>query len=134
MSIYVDSSALLKRYIDETYSADCEEILRSDDRWVTARHTWVEVVRNLGRLLQGREHKRMESVFHDDWLRFDVVEMDARTCEIAAEIAKAHGTRTLDALHLGAAQRAGGSALPFVTYDLRQAQAARALGFAVLGT
>jgi hypothetical protein len=31
------------------------------------------------------------------------------------------------------AERAGGSALPFVTYDLRQAQAARSLGWTVLG-
>ncbi|MFQ5665989.1 MAG: hypothetical protein ACE5I7_06105 [Candidatus Binatia bacterium] len=30
-------------------------------------------------------------------------------------------------------ERAGGSALPFLTYDLRQAQAARSLGWTVLG-
>lgn len=42
--------------------------------------------------------------------------------------------RTLDALHLAVAQRVGGSALAFLTYDLRRAQAARSLGFTVLGT
>ena len=42
------------------------------------------------------------------------------------------GARTLDALHLAAARRLGGAAVPFVTFDVRQAQAARTLGLAVL--
>jgi predicted nucleic acid-binding protein len=41
--------------------------------------------------------------------------------------------RTLDALHLGAAERVGGAALPFVTFDRRLAAAARRLGWTVLG-
>ncbi len=43
------------------------------------------------------------------------------------------GARTLDALHLAAARRVGGTQLAFVTFDIRQAQTARALGFAVVG-
>lgn len=39
--------------------------------------------------------------------------------------------RTLDALHLAAAQRAGVASL--LTFDLRQAQAARNLGLTVVG-
>lgn len=42
------------------------------------------------------------------------------------------GVRTLDAMHLGAATRLG-TALTFLTFDVRQAVAARALGFAVVG-
>jgi predicted nucleic acid-binding protein len=49
-------------------------------------------------------------------------------------MAEATGARTLDALHLAAAQRIGGGALPFVTADLRQAQIARSLGWVVLGS
>ncbi len=105
----------------------------SDDHWLTARHTWVEVLRNLGRLLDGRERLRTEAAFREDWRRFAVIELDVTTCEIAADIAITHGTRTLDALHLAAAQRAGGAALPILTYDLKQAKAARALGFPVVG-
>ena len=40
--------------------------------------------------------------------------------------------RTLDALHLGAARRLG-TALAFLTFDARQALAARSLGFHVIG-
>lgn len=48
------------------------------------------------------------------------------------DIAEQTGVRTLDALHLGAARHLG-TALTFVTFDVRQAQAARTLGFSVAG-
>jgi predicted nucleic acid-binding protein len=134
MSLYVDSSALLKRYVDERESADCDRILRSDPSWLTARHTWVEVVRNLSRLLSGADRARAEAAFRGDWRRVHVVELDRETCERAADLARTHGARTLDALHLAAAQRVAGRDLAFVTYDVRQAQVARSLGFPVLGS
>jgi predicted nucleic acid-binding protein len=40
----------------------------------------------------------------------------------------------MDALHLAEAQRLGGPGVPFLTFDLRQAQAARALGLTVVGS
>jgi hypothetical protein len=39
----------------------------------------------------------------------------------------------IDAMHLAAARRVAGTALPILTYDVRQAQAARSLGCTVLG-
>ena len=44
------------------------------------------------------------------------------------------GCRTLDALHLAAAERSGGRSLPIVTFDRRLAQAARSVGFTVIGS
>jgi len=134
VSLYVDTSALLKRYVDEPESEDCDRILHADTTWITARHTWVEVIRNLARLLSGGEQSRVEGDFRADWRRINIVELDRITVERAADLAKVQGVRTLDALHLAAASRVGGTALPFVTYDIRQAQAARALGMTVLGS
>jgi predicted nucleic acid-binding protein len=62
-----------------------------------------------------------------------VVSLDETVCRLAAQVGPLTGTRTLDALHLAAADRAGGRAIPIVTFDLRLAQAARSLGFTVLG-
>jgi len=133
MSLYVDTSALLKRYVAEDDSDACERLLLSDPSWVTARHTWVEVIRNLSRLLGGAERTRVKKLFKADWLRMYLVEIDAPVCERAGDLAETLGVRTLDALHLAAAERAGGGALHFLTYDVRQAQAARSLGWTVLG-
>lgn len=55
------------------------------------------------------------------------------TCEIAADVAEATGARSLDALHLAALSRAGKSTLSLLTFDVRLAQAGRALGVTILG-
>lgn len=134
MTLYVDSSALLKRYVDEPDSDAAEDLLRSDPALVTARHTVVEVRRNLARLVRADELGAVRTAFTRDLETFDLVELDSGTCEVAASIAEMTGVRTLDAMHLAAAQRVGGGpAIAFLTFDARQAQAARSLGFTVLG-
>jgi predicted nucleic acid-binding protein len=133
MSLYVDASALLKRYVQEPESDQAEKLLLADPTWVTARHTWVEVRRNLAGLLRGRSLATARTQFEADWKRTHVVELDETTCHLAADLAEVTGLRTLDALHLAALRRAGGSALTLLTFDLRQAQAARQLGVSVVG-
>jgi uncharacterized protein len=132
VSTYVDSSALLKRYVDEDDSPAADALLRADPELLTARHTIVEVRRNLARLLSGRDLAAARGAFADDLRSFSIIELDATTCESAAAIAETTGVRTLDALHLAAAQRVSAPGFGFLTFDLRQAQAARALGLAVV--
>jgi hypothetical protein len=132
VSTYVDSSALLKRYVEEADSAVADGLLRADTELLTARHTVVEVRRNLARLLSGRDLVAARSAFTHDLRSFSIVELDEATCESAASIAETTGVRTLDALHLAAAQRVAAPGLGFLTFDLRQAQAARALGLTVV--
>lgn len=132
MTLYADTSALLKRYVEEPDSERAVELLTSDPAVVTGRHTVVEVRRNLARLLPAQAVTAARSAFADDLDAVSIVELDAATCELAATIAEQTGVRTLDALHLGAARRLG-TTLTFLTFDARQAQAARALGFVVAG-
>ncbi len=132
MSTYVDSSALLKRYVDEADSAAADALLRADPALLTARHTIVEVRRNLARLLAGRDLTAARAAFADDLRAISIIELDEATCESAAAIAETTGVRTLDALHLAAAQRISAPGVGFLTFDLRQAQAARSLGLAVV--
>jgi predicted nucleic acid-binding protein len=131
--LYVDTSALLKRYVDEPDSDRSEEYLLADTDWVTARHTWVEVRRNLASLLDGRALAEAREQFELDWRRTLVVELDATTCEAAATLAELTGARTLDALHLAALRRVSETELPLLSFDVRQAQAARRFGITVLG-
>lgn len=132
--LYVDTSALIKRYVDEPDSIRCMALLLGDPEWVTARHTQVEMRRNLTRLLVAHGARTAAlGAFAQDWRRCAVVELDEVTCESAAAIAESTGARTLDALHLAAAVRVGGAGLSFLTFDVRQAQAARSLGLVVLG-
>jgi predicted nucleic acid-binding protein len=132
VTLYADSSALLKRYVEEPDSERAVELLSADPELVTGRHTATEVRRNLAQLLTGSALTAARAAFAHDLESFALVELDADTCELAATIAEQTGVRTLDALHLGAARRLG-AALTFVTFDVRQAQAARSLGFSVVG-
>ena len=131
--LYVDSSAFLKRYIAEPDSERSEQYLLADPRWITARHTRIEVRRNLARLLDGRALDAARNSFEGDWERTFIVALDEATCDLAVDVAEATGARTLDALHLAAATRIGTPGLTFVTFDVRQAQAARSLGMVVVG-
>ncbi len=132
MTLYADTSALLKRYVDEADSELAVGLLASDPTLVTGRHAVVEVRRNLARLLTGTALTESRKAFATDLAAFSVVELDAATCELAAAIAEQTGARTLDALHLGAARRLG-TAVTFLSFDVRQRQAAQALGFRVVG-
>lgn len=132
MTAYVDTSAILKRYVDEPDSDRADSLIAGDVSLVTGRHTLVEVRRNLARLLSGSALSEARADFAVDVGVFAIIELDATTCELAASIAEQTGVRTLDALHLGAASRLGRS-VTFITFDIRQAQAARALGLRVAG-
>jgi predicted nucleic acid-binding protein len=133
LTLYVDSSALVKQYAYEPDAEVAGRILASDSRWVSSRLTLVEVRRALSRELRGRRLGEARTQFSDDWSRVNVVDPDELLCETAADIAESTGVRTLDAVHLATAQRAGAPALSFVTFDRHQARAARSLGWPVLG-
>jgi predicted nucleic acid-binding protein len=133
MTLYVDSSALLKRYVDEHDSEAAVGLMASDPVLVSSRVAEVEVRRNLTRLLDGPQLTSARRQFTVDLDAFALVSLDAVTCNEAARIAEETLCRSLDALHLASALRAG-SATTLLTFDLRQAQVARSVGLAVIGS
>jgi predicted nucleic acid-binding protein len=133
VTLYVDSSALIKRYVAEDDSDVAEAVLLADTEWVTGRHTIVEIMLALHRRLGDAELGVATLAFERDWERSFVVALDDAVCRRAADFGIATGARSLDALHLAAADRAGGRSVPIVTFDIRLGHAARSLGFSVIG-
>ena len=131
MTLYVDASAVVKLYVQEPESMDAAVHLRG--QWTTGRHTLVEVRRTLARSLSGSELQIARDRFADDWARTSIIELDGGVCDRAAELAESTGVRSLDAIHLAAAELVGASEHRFVTFDRRLAEAARSLGWDVLG-
>ncbi len=132
MTLYVDTSALLKRYVEERDSDVAVELMATDPVLVTSRLTEVEMRRNLTRLMDGQDLTDTRRRLQADLDAFALVALDATTCSEAARIAESTLCRSLDALHLAAAQRAGGHTT-MLTFDVRQAQAARSMGMDVIG-
>lgn len=134
MTTYVDSSALLKRYFAEPDASVAQRLLLSDSVLVTSWITMVEVRRNLARVLSGSELREAKEQFSVDLDAIALVAVDEVVCRSAAQIGEQLAVRSLDAVHLASAQRLAIPSLPFITFDLRQAQAARSLGFVALGS
>jgi len=133
MTTYVDSSALLKVYVDEADSDVAEQLLAADPVLVTSWITLVEVRRNLARLVEPSDFPDLRRRFERDLDELALVSVDQVVCESAADIGEQLSVRSLDAIHLACARRLQVPGLSFLTFDLRQAQAARSLGFTVLG-
>lgn len=134
MTAYVDTSALLKRYVDEIDSDVADELLGADPVLVTSWVTAVEVRRNLARLLDGRDLIAAQAQFTADLDALPMVTCDEAVALAAGDIGETLGVRSLDAIHLASAQRLRIPNLAFITFDLRQAQAARSMGMIVLGS
>ena len=132
MTLYVDSSALMKRYLSEQDSEVAERFIAGDQLRATCHITEVEIRRNLARLLKGEDLIGARRQFQSDLNYFAIINIDSVTCARAASIAEQTQCRSLDALHVAAALLVGKSTT-FLTFDIRQAQAARSVGLEVVG-
>lgn len=123
--IYVDTSAVVKIFIDEPGRRELIALLaeRAADRLVTSRVTEVELARTFVRL--GRPGWNVVVALN----RFAIVDMHASVVRHAGMFPEPH-LRALDAIHLATAYVT--MATTFVTYDVRQAGVARGLGMEVL--
>ncbi len=132
MTLYVDTSALIKRYVAEKDSAVAVEMMGSDPVLVTSRLTEIEARRTLTRILSGDALTATRRQLQVDLDAFALVALDETTCNQAARIAEQTLCRSLDSVHLAAAGRAGPNTT-LLTFDIRQAQAARSVGLEVIG-
>jgi hypothetical protein len=126
--LYLDASALVKRYVEEEGSESVQSAMDAASAWSMCRIGYVETVRAVA-LAGGRKAvKRVEA----DWLSFDVIEVDQALTEHAAELALSTELRSLDALHLAAALVLPSEDLTVVTWDTRLHRAARGQGLETL--
>lgn len=132
MTLYVDTSALMKRYVAERDSEVAVELMATDPVLVTSHLTEIELRRNLTRMLDGNVLTEVRRRVQADLDAFALVALDATTCSEAARIAEETMCRSLDAIHLSAARRAG-THTTLLTFDIRQAQSARSIGMSVIG-
>jgi len=128
MRLYLDSSALVKLVQRETESNALRRFLRRNraDQLVTSALARVEVVRAV--LIGGPAavaHARRQLS------RLDQVLLSTEVLDRAATLAPDLQLRSLDAIHLAAAQVVGADLRAVVTYDHRMADAALDLGVAV---
>jgi uncharacterized protein len=128
LRLYLDSSALVKRYVAEEGSDEVRVAMVAAERLTSCRLGFVETVRAVGLRVGYLGAKRVL----DDWGGFAVIEIDRDVAERAAQVALSEGLRAGDALHLAAALAASAENLVFATWDARLHRAARAHGLRTL--
>lgn len=131
-SLYVETSALLKRYVQEPESDDCQMILDAHSHRVTSRITITETLINLRKRLSTTEFAIAAKLFQTDINAFDVVEFDSELSLRASDVAAGNNLATLDSIHLASALRVKGQQIAFLTYDKRLANCAKKNGLRVL--
>lgn len=124
-AVYLDSSAIVKLVVAEPESRALVHCLRDHPHRVSCSLARVEVIRAVrphGEAAVGLARQLLAQI---SLLRLDDVLLDVTAALDGAAL------RSLDAIHLAAAQTLGDELAEIVTYDHRMAEAARGFGLAV---
>ena len=130
----LDSSALLARYLGGPARQVVLDAMAADDDWCASSLALTEVLALAERAASlEAERDALRRAVRDDWERINVVPVDQVCLDRAAELGRTHPTRTVDAIHLAAADRLP-KPVTFCTFDPHQIPVALALGFDVVST
>jgi uncharacterized protein len=132
VTLFLDTSALVRRYVRGPGRALVVDAMDADPDWCASALSRSETLLGLHRLAATpAQAERMWSRLRDDWDAFVVVPVDERCLALAVEIGATYGLRTVDAVHLASADRLPRPAA-YATFDRHQIPAAAALGFDVV--
>lgn len=137
MILYLDTSSLVKLYLDEEGSEQVREWAREAGVLATSRVAYAEATAALARRwregdLDEEGFRRARTALADQWGDFAVIEVAERS---AAELAVRHALRGFDAIHLAAAlelPREAGAPVAFTCFDSRLGRAATQEGLELL--
>jgi len=134
MTLALDTTALLARYLEGPFRAVVLDAMAEDGDWCASALVLGEAMMLVERL--GDDPTRtdeLRAAIRDDWERLWVVPVDRRCLDRAAELGRTQPVRTTDAIHLAAADRLPGP-VRYATFDPAQIPVALALGFEVVST
>ncbi|MDG2026546.1 MAG: type II toxin-antitoxin system VapC family toxin [Acidimicrobiales bacterium] len=129
MTLAVDPSALIARYVPGADRDLVNETMAADPTWCASDLARTEVMLALHRIA-GSEvlANDLRAAARSDFDAFVLVPVDDRCIARATELGSQYGLRTVDAIHLAAADRMP-RPIRYLTLDRHQIPAAAALGF-----
>ncbi len=131
MTLALDTSGWLARFLDGPTHDVTVAAMRADHDWCASALVLTESLMLLERL--GDDPERTDALrraVRDDWERVHVVPVDQQCLDRAAELGRTQPLRTVDAIHLAAADRLP-RPVTFVTFDPAQIPVALSLGYTV---
>ena len=132
MTLVLDSSALIRRYIADKHRPLVLDAMDNHDEWVVSALARSEIELAIRHGAPGpRVLASLWSVVRDDWEAFWQIPVDARCLRRATEIGAEYGLAMIDALTLAAADRLP-RPVSFCTFARQQIPAAAELGFTIV--
>ena len=132
MILYLDTSALVKIYVDEPGRAAVMREIDAATTVATVRIAYAETraafaQKRRERGLDTRGLRRIVENLDEDWATFGVVDVTEPLVRRAGGLAERHGLRGHDAIHLAAAiaLERGGAEVSFGCFDEHLRRAAR---------
>ena len=134
MTLYLDTSSLVKLYVTEAGSEAVRRLVESADIVTTAAIAYPEARAALARRrregdLRPRALSAARRALDDDWPKYLAVDVTGALCRDAGDLAERYGLRGYDSVHLAAylqvARAAGRASVRFSCFDDRLTAAAR---------
>ena len=134
MTLYLDTSSLVKLYVAEAESEAVRRLVDDADVVATAAIAYPEARAALARRrregdIPARSFAAAKRALDDDWPRYLAVDVSAALCREAGALAERHSLRGYDSVHLAAflqvARAAGKAAVQFSCFDDRLTRASR---------
>jgi predicted nucleic acid-binding protein len=134
VTVALDTSALVARYLGGPTRAVVLDAMAADPDWCASALAVSEALVLVERVTElSGERVALRRAILDDTDRLTIVPVDQRCLDRATDLGRQHPLRTVDAIHLAAADRLP-RPLTYVTFDSRQIPIALALGFDVAST
>jgi predicted nucleic acid-binding protein len=139
MIVYLDTSSLVKLYVEEIGSPEVRAWIDQATAVATSRIAYAEARAAFARKareasLQNETHAHIIADFERDWENYFIIEISEGIVRLAGALAEHHGLRGFDALHLASAlSLRGKTKLPvaFSCFDKALSQAAEVEGLLV---
>ncbi|MCB1255620.1 MAG: type II toxin-antitoxin system VapC family toxin [Microthrixaceae bacterium] len=132
MTIFLDSTALLARYVDGTDRDLITEEMSLDSTWCASAMALTEVTMVVDRMDLSRSRAAsLRASIRREWDCFNVIPVDQLCLDRAVAIGRTQPVRAIEAIHLAAADRLPPT-ISYATFDSNQIGPALALGFRVV--
>ncbi len=139
MNLYLDTSSLIKQYLQEPGTDMVKRLVAEASSVATSLVSYVETRSALARgqragRLNAPEHARAVAGFETDWRRYTTIDVAPQLVQLAGDLAAKHYLRGLDAIHLASAltlRDSLGEPVAFSAGDERLMAAAAAEGLTI---
>ncbi|MBW1737754.1 MAG: type II toxin-antitoxin system VapC family toxin [Deltaproteobacteria bacterium] len=108
MIVYLDTSSLVKLYVEEDESSKVDVLVKSSEVTATSLVAYAEARAAFARRFREKvftsdEYNRLKEFFDKDWSRYLILSVTGDMIRLAGDLAEKYALRGFDSIHLASA-------------------------------